>query len=108
MRLRITVKDVDTDQFLPCRLSFRGEGLPPMWGKDAAGQDMVYQGPPRLWCDGQWSGELPDLPVSLIVARPYEYATEVVQIQPVASQSIDVRLQRRCHLPAAGLQGEKD
>ena len=102
MRLRITVKDVDTDQFLPCRLSFRGEGLPPMWGKDAAGQDMVYQGPPRLWCDGQWSGELPDLPVSLIVARPYEYATEVVQIQPVASQSIDVRLQRRCHLPAAG------
>ena len=102
MRLDISILDAATNHPLPCRLSFHGETIPPIWGKDAGGRDMVYQGPPRLWCDGHWEGELPDLPLTLIVARPYEYATATIQIEPASECRLEISLQRRCNLLTAG------
>ena len=102
MHLDISVTDSETHCPLPCRLSLHSEDIPPIWGKDAGGQDRVYQGPPRIWCDGHWEGKLPDLPLTLVVARPYEYATVTVQIEPVPQRRLEISLQRRCNLPAAG------
>jgi hypothetical protein len=102
MHLDISVTDSETRSLLPCRLSFHGEDLPPIWGKDAGGQNRVYQGPPRIWCDGHWKGELPDLPLTLIVARPYEYNTATIQVEPAPEHRLEIHLKRRCNLPAAG------
>lgn len=102
MHLEIIVTDADTNEPLPARLTFRGEGVPPMWGKDAIGQDMTYMGAPRLWCNGRWEGDLPDVPIEVVIARPYEYGTEVVQIEPISDRHLEVALKRRCDMPAQG------
>ncbi|MFH1569999.1 MAG: CehA/McbA family metallohydrolase [Gemmatimonadota bacterium] len=102
MHLTVTVTDAATSRPLPCRLAFCGEGVPALWGRDAAGQDLAYSGTPRLWCDGHWEGDLPDGPVMAVVSRPYEYATRVVPLESGPDQRLEVALERRCHLAAAG------
>jgi len=102
MQLGVRVIEVDTGRLLPARLSFRGGGVPAVWGKDAVGQDMAYMGAPRVWCDGSWEGELPAVPLAVVVSRPYEYETAVLQVEPALEQRIEVALKRRCDLPAAG------
>jgi len=102
MHLDVTTRDADSGRPLPCRLAFRGEGVPAIWGVDAIGQDLAYLGSPRLWCDGHWQGDLPDRPVTLVVSRPYEYETAIVELTPIRHRHVEVELRRRCNLPAEG------
>ena len=104
MHLDLTIRDADCGQPLPCRLAFRGQGVPAMWGRDAIGQDMAYRGLPRLWCDGHWHGEMPDAPLSVVVSRPYEYETRTLELAPGGDhrQCIEVLLPRTCNLAAEG------
>ncbi|MBT3342223.1 MAG: CehA/McbA family metallohydrolase [Gemmatimonadetes bacterium] len=96
MHIEIVVLDALTRKELAARLSFRGDGLPDMWGKDAAGKDMAYLGSPRIWCDGTWKGDLPDVSITVVVSRPYEYKTQVVDIEPGDQQKWTILLERGC------------
>jgi len=109
MHIELIIRDADHGHPLPCRLAFRGQGVPAMWGRDAIGQDRAYRGSPRLWCDGHWQGEMPDVPLSVVVSRPYEYETRVLELAPGDDPGhhhcVEVHLRRTCNLPAEGWHG---
>lgn len=99
--IRLEVRDAATGELLPCRLAFRGERLEPVWGRDAAGQDMAYLGTPRLWCDGQWEGDVPAGARTLVISRPYEYRSQVLDLPP-DDDPVIVQLERACDMSAEG------
>ena len=101
MHVRIEVVDAATGHPLPCRLAFRGDGVGPVWGRDAGGRDLAYAGTPRVWCDGYWEGEVPDGVRALIASRPYEYRTRTIDVDTGAPH-LRVALEHCCDLPSLG------
>lgn len=97
MRRRLIVTDAATQRPLPVRLSFHGSGVAAIWGRDAAGQDLTYLGPPRIWCDGDWEGDLPDVPLTVSISHLYEYVTQQIQLAPDDEEETHtILLERHC------------
>jgi len=105
--LIVRVTDKASGAPLAARVSLKASDGNWRWGKDAAGADLTYGGPPRVWTTGELSLALPEGAVELVVSRPFHHKPASATATVVAGKTttLDVALERAVDIHARGWYG---
>jgi len=105
--LIVRVTDKTTGAPLAARVSIKASDGNWRWGKDAAGADLTYGGPPRMWTTGELTLTVPEGPVELVVSRPFHHkpANAAATVTAGKTTTLDVALERAVDIHARGWYG---